>query len=84
MLLTACPGSTHLASQKPQGSDYHSVHAQYTAHRVWEGGREGGEGRGRGGREGVREGGKEGEREGGGKGMGRNKEREGREGKEGG
>ena len=60
----------HLSSQKPLGSDYYAVHAQYTAHQVGKeerGKRGGGGGEGKGG---------EGE-----EGKGREKERKGREGK---
>ena len=50
----------HLASQKPLGSDYYSVHAQYTVHQVGKG-KVRGKGRGEGGRDGgMREGGREG------------------------
>ena len=33
----------HLSSQKPLGSDYYAVHAQYTAHQVGKEERRGGE-----------------------------------------
>lgn len=54
----------HLSSQKPLGSDYYAVHAQYTAHQVGkeERGKRGGEG---GVGEGGERGGREGERKGG-------------------